>query len=429
MTCIDRLPEGAKNVLQMGAVMGREWSEAVLREVVGLPEWEITTHLVALTEAELLYTRGLPPQATYLFKHALTQEVAYRSLLTARCQELHHRVAVTLETLFPDRLEEISGQLAHHYLEAARGGDTVAKAIAHAVRAGQRNMALPAYAEAARFYHLALEALERQASVEEEQRYTLLLALGEAQRKAGEHVQALETLQRAATSARQAGSAADLARVAWEFEQATWLGALSAAPVVPLLEEVLRAFGEEASVLRAQVLGSLARALLFSGVLEQAAAYAQQAVEEARRVGDPSALASNLQVLLLFPYRPEETEARLRDATEMLQLAQEANEAELVYKAHTGRLLLLLELGDIQTMDTIIVALREVAEKLQAPFYLYTATGYRTMRALLDGRFSEAPGQTRVHSCSAPTERATGWGIWSADVLLYAGNRDVSTRR
>jgi predicted ATPase len=212
---------------------------------------------VALTEAELLYTRGLPPQATYLFKHALTQEVAYRSLLTARCRELHHRVAVTLETLFPDRLEEISGQLAHHYLEAARGGDTVAKAIAHAVRAGQRNMALPAYAEAARFYHLALEALERQASVDEEQRYTLLLALGEAQRKAGEHVQALETLQRAATSARQAGSAADLARVAWEFEQATWLGALSAAPVVPLLEEVLRALGEEASVLRAQVLGSL----------------------------------------------------------------------------------------------------------------------------------------------------------------------------
>ena len=107
MARIDRLPEGAKSVLQIGAVMGREFGWELLREVTGLPEQELTVHLAALADAELLYARGLPPQITYLFKHAFTQEVAYRSLLTAQRRELHHRVAVTLEALFPDRLEEV----------------------------------------------------------------------------------------------------------------------------------------------------------------------------------------------------------------------------------------------------------------------------------------------------------------------------------
>ena len=214
MARIDRLPEGAKSVLQIGAVMGREWSEALLREVAGLAEQNLTAHLAALTDAELLYARGVPPQTTYVFKHAFTQDAAYRGLLTARRQELHHRVAVTLEALFPDRLEEHYGPLAHHYLEAAQG-DEVAKAIAYARRAGDRNMALPAYAEAVRFYHMALEALERQAPVDEAQRCSLLLVLGEAQRKAGEHLQAQATLQRAADSARHWGQQSSSPRQHW----------------------------------------------------------------------------------------------------------------------------------------------------------------------------------------------------------------------
>jgi DNA-binding CsgD family transcriptional regulator/tetratricopeptide (TPR) repeat protein len=389
MARIDRLPEGAKLVLQIGAVIGREFSGELLREVAGLPEQELTAHLTALTEAELLYARGLSPQTTYLFKHALTQEAAYRSLLTAQQRELHHRVAVTLEVLFPDRLEEHYGSLAHHFL-AAEQDEEVAKAIAYAVRAGERNMALPAYAEAVRYYNMALEALARQMPVDEAQRCTLLLRLGEAQRKAGESLQALDTLQRAADTARSLGAAEYFAHAALEFEQTTWLVKLAAAPAVRFLEGALPALGEEAHVLRAKVLGSLARALLFTGALEQAALYAQQAVEVARQAGDPGVLAFNLQVLLSFPWRPEETETRLTYAAEMLQLAQEANETELVYNAHAWHLLLLLELGDIQAVDAAIDALGQVADKMQMPLYLCVTTAYRAMRALLHGRFAEA---------------------------------------
>jgi predicted ATPase len=192
MARIDRLSEGAKSVLQMAAVVGREVRGVLLREIAELPEEELATHCAALTKAELLYTRGLQPQTTYLFKHALTQEVAYRSLLTAQRRALHHRVAVTLETLFLDRQEEYYGQLAHHYGEAAEG-EEASKAVEYAVRAGERHMALPAYAEAVHFYQMALQGLERQEPVDDVRRCTLLLALGEAQTKAGDFPQARDT--------------------------------------------------------------------------------------------------------------------------------------------------------------------------------------------------------------------------------------------
>jgi predicted ATPase len=92
----------------------------LLKEVAALPEWELLTHMHALTEAELLYERGFATHTTYLFKHAFTQEAAYRSLLTARRRALHQRVAVTLEALFPDRLEEYYGQLAYHFCSSSR---------------------------------------------------------------------------------------------------------------------------------------------------------------------------------------------------------------------------------------------------------------------------------------------------------------------
>src|SRR5262249_6073533 len=149
-------------------------------------------------------------------------------------------------------------------------GDEVAKAMAYARRAGDRNMALPAYAEAVRFYHMALEALEREEPVDEAQRCLLLLVLGEAQRKAGEYLQAQATLQRAADSARTLGAAESLAQVALELEHVRSHVGLPAEPVVHLLEEVLQKLGEAKSLLTAKILGSLAQALRGTGVQQQA---------------------------------------------------------------------------------------------------------------------------------------------------------------
>lgn len=390
MARIDRLPEGARSVLQIGAVLGREGDRALLQEVVGLPEQELAAHLSALAEAELLYTRSLPPQTAYLFKHAFTQDAAYHSLLTTRRCALHHRVAVTLEALFADRLEEYAGQLAYHYCEAMQE-DEVDKAMAYAMRAGERSMALPAYTEAIRFYHMALLALQRQASVDEAQHSTLLLALGEAQRKASDLLPALETFRQAAESARRSGSAEHFTRAALEFELTTWRGLLFTEEAVHLLRQALRMLGEADGDLRARALGSLSRALLYLGVQEQAREYAHQAMHAARRVGDPDVLAFILGCLLNLPWEgPEETATRLGYATEMVQHATTAGDGELASQARHYRMVALLELGSIQEVDIEIEAMMQQDEKLQQPAYLHGTTLFRSMRASLDGRFVES---------------------------------------
>jgi DNA-binding CsgD family transcriptional regulator len=394
MARIDRLPEGAKSVLQIGAVMGREFGWELLREVMGLLEQELMVHAAALADAELLYARGLPPQITYLFKHTFTQEAAYHSLLTTRRRELHHRVAVTLEALFPDRLEEVYGQLAHHYFEAGEE-DGVNKALEYAMRAGDRDMALSAYAEAARFYHMALEALERQGPVDEASRVTLLLALGESYMKAGDEPQAMETFQRAAECAKVQGSPEALARAALGFAEADWRPGLPGGSPIRLLEEALGVLGEEDSSLKARVLGALTRALIYTGSLERATVIGQHAVHMAHRVGDLATLAYTLRASLSTWWRPQNIAEKLATATEVMRLAEAVVDRDLALEASSWRLFDLMELGDMQAVEAQLAAQTQLAEELRLPFYQYISRSFRAMWAIFAGRFAEGERLSR----------------------------------
>ena len=101
MARLDRL-ETAKAVAQLGATIGREFAYEVLRLVSPMDETTLQHALTQLVEAELLYQRGLPPQASYLFKHALIQEAAYESLLRSTRQQYHRQIAQVLEAQFPE---------------------------------------------------------------------------------------------------------------------------------------------------------------------------------------------------------------------------------------------------------------------------------------------------------------------------------------
>ena len=115
---IDRLPEREKAVLQSASVIGREFSEPVLRQVTGLPEHELGEALSALRAAELVYEKSLYPEAEYAFKHPLTEEVAYRSQLGKRRARVHASVADAITELYPERHEELAGLLANHWEQA-----------------------------------------------------------------------------------------------------------------------------------------------------------------------------------------------------------------------------------------------------------------------------------------------------------------------
>jgi len=115
MARVDSLPEGAKEVLQTGSVIEREFSYQLINRVIGLPENELLSHLSALKDSELLYERGIYPQSNYIFKHALTREVVYDSLLAKRKKRLHEEVGNAIEELSRDSLSELYEVLAEHY--------------------------------------------------------------------------------------------------------------------------------------------------------------------------------------------------------------------------------------------------------------------------------------------------------------------------
>jgi class 3 adenylate cyclase/tetratricopeptide (TPR) repeat protein len=386
MARLDRLLT-AKGIAQVGAIIGRQFSYELLSAIAHLDDATVQRALRSLVEAELLYQRGVPPQATYLFKHVLVQEAAYQSLLRSTRQHYHQRIAQALEARFPETVETQPELLAHHYTEAS----LPAQAVAYWQRAGQRAMAVLAYEEAVKYYEMALGALAPQEPGDEAQRYALLLALGEARMKAGDFPHALDTFHQAAALARQLRSPEGLACAALGFEEASRRPGLFGGPTVHLLEEALEALGREDSILRVQVLGGLARALSFTSALERAEVVGQQAVEMARRSGDPAVLAFTLKAYQhSLDGRPERINDLFASAGEMLRLAEEIGDRERASDARIWRLSCLLELGDIQAADAELAALILLVEEMRQPFYVYLAMGFQTARALLEGRFADA---------------------------------------
>jgi len=116
MARVDSLPDAAKGVLQNGSVIEREFSYELIKRVTGLPEKELLSYLSALRDAELIYERGIFPESTYVFKHALTREVVYDSILTTRKKKLHADIGDAIEEAYTDNLDDYYEVLAEHYM-------------------------------------------------------------------------------------------------------------------------------------------------------------------------------------------------------------------------------------------------------------------------------------------------------------------------
>ena len=151
---LDRLAS-VKDIAQIGAAIGREFSFNLIGAVSGIPEQVLVAALTKLVAAELMFQRGVPPDATYRFKHALVQDAAYGTLLRGRRQDLHARVAAVLELRFADLVERQPELLAHHLTAA---GNTE-RAVDQWLKAGQRAAARLAHLEAIRHFDHGLAAL------------------------------------------------------------------------------------------------------------------------------------------------------------------------------------------------------------------------------------------------------------------------------
>jgi predicted ATPase len=175
---IDRLSAEEKELLQTLAVLGREFSLGLVQRVTRKPEDELGRRLSRLQAGEFIYEQPATGDTEYVFKHALTQEVAYNSLLVERRKLLHERAGLGLESMFAEQLEDHLDELAHHYSRS----DNVGKALEYLERAGQQALQRSAYADAIGSLGAATDLLQRLPDGPERiQREVLLqLALGPA---------------------------------------------------------------------------------------------------------------------------------------------------------------------------------------------------------------------------------------------------------
>ena len=154
MARLDRLAP-VKEVAQIGAVIGREFSHELLAAVSPLSEDKLGEALDQLVNSELVFRRGVPPEATYSFKHALVQDAAYQSLLKSRRQILHAQIAAAVEEAFPEVVKSTPELIAHHWTAAGRGEPAVRYWLQAGKRAAERSADLEAVAHLIR----GLEAL------------------------------------------------------------------------------------------------------------------------------------------------------------------------------------------------------------------------------------------------------------------------------
>jgi predicted ATPase/class 3 adenylate cyclase len=217
MARIDRLPEVPKRLLQTASVLGREFSvrvlEAIVDETAGL-----TAHLAELARLEFLYEKAAAEEPVYVFKHALTQDVAQATLIASRRRDLHRRAAAALEALYPPRVLELAPVLAHHYVEAEAWGP----AVAHATRAADAARAAYANREALARYDQAIAAAER-AGLGPELRIRLLEARADVEAVLGDFDRPRRDLEAALALAEALNDPTVHGRILWTLG-ALWGG-------------------------------------------------------------------------------------------------------------------------------------------------------------------------------------------------------------
>jgi class 3 adenylate cyclase/tetratricopeptide (TPR) repeat protein len=181
MTRVDNLPETTRHAVQCAAVIGRDFPDSILLRISETNPVRHENDLQELIDHELVAQTLRVPERQFAFRHILTQQTIYNSILLRRREQLHHKIAVAIEELYPTRLEEQAERLAFHYSESK---DAV-KALPHVVRSAERAAGRFANEEALSYYRTALDMATR-TNAPLETRVRILVGLGDSQAHVGD---------------------------------------------------------------------------------------------------------------------------------------------------------------------------------------------------------------------------------------------------
>jgi hypothetical protein len=390
-----QLSAPSARALELAAALGPEFSFEVLRRV---GDYEVDDALDLVDEAVqagLLVGAG-GSLRRFRFSHDLVRETVYDGLPPGRRVRLHRHVAEVLEELYARAPEAHLAEMAYHFFEASRGGEAdqgvIRKATDYGLLAGRHASRSLAYEEAARLYRMALSLLDLQEPLDTEARTEILLALGDAQSRAGDITSSAATFLQAAEGARRTGAARQLARAALGIGgRLPWGRPGRQSHLIPLLQDALVHLGGDDERLRVRLLSRLSCAWRSSpDQREQSAALSAQAVGIARRLGDPLTLSYALASRYWAIWWPENLAEREGIVSEIVSIAEELGDGERVIDAHLMRWLSHTEFGRMAEAQHEADEVKRLTQDLRQPQQVWLGLGLHSLLALMEGNFRRA---------------------------------------
>ncbi|MEU6413104.1 BTAD domain-containing putative transcriptional regulator [Microbispora sp. NPDC046933] len=405
---VSRLPEDSQTLLRAAAVIGRDVDADVLETATGVGGARVMMLLEPAVATGLLVE--VDGGWDYRFSHALVQEALYSGLSRRQRAQLHGRVGEAIETLRWGETASRLPALAHHFGLAARVG-YADKAVSYAMEAAGQATARLAYDEAVLYWEQALDAC---ATGPAATRCALLIGLGKARRVTGDVEGARGALDEAVTLATGIGDDAAVIEAATVFGGVTLWNWRSYGVVdqrmVTVLEDQLSRLDPGAVRTRAELLGTLGVELYYGDRREEGRRHALEAVELARRTGDPLLLARTLNNFVIAAWTPEHEEERYRAAEEMLGLPGLPRATEIVARLH--RMPKLLKAGLLADYDAELARCLRLTAEVRMP-EIETQVAYAAAgRAVLAGDWAEAK---RLSDLGTGSYRRTS--LWGPEVL------------
>jgi class 3 adenylate cyclase len=416
---LSRLSDEANDVLAVAAVIGADFEVTVLSQAGGLSPQSI---VAALDEAVAARLVSETPGAVsdYRFAHALVRATLYEELSAARRVALHRQAAEAIEAVHATRLQDHLPALAHHYAQSAVPAADPAKAVDYARRAGDAALAQLAHDDAVRYYQQGLDLLHlSQVRDDDPQQIELLIALGEAQRRAG-HPAHRQTLLDAAGGARRRNDADALARAAL----ANCRGSMTsnAGRLDPERNETLQAalelVGEDDSPTRARLLAHLALEQCWTGDQAELARLTGDATAMARRLGDPATLADVLLCSIYPLYAPTTVQERINHTSELLALAEALDDRRIAVHAYHHRTRAAMERGDLAEAERCVERQTALAAEIGEPTLRWMAAISGVGPPLAAGRLREAEELSAATFAMAEDTQPDARTFYAAQLLI-----------
>ena len=387
---VRRLDPSTQSILTIASVIGRDFDLGLLARLAERDEDEVLDALEEATAAQVVAEVAGRPER-FAFSHALLQHTLYEELSGSRRARAHRRIGELLEIDCGDDPGDRIGELAHHWVAATKPSDA-RKAADYARRAGERAVDTLAPDEAIRWFLQAIELLDTEPGSDPGLRIDISIALGDAQRQAGDPGYRT-TLLEAAAHATRLGDTDRLVAAALANERGAFslseLGPVDSERIV-ILEGALDAIGDGDSPARALLLATLASALSFRGDFVRCAAFAAEAEAIARRIGDTDALLRVLNLTFLSLWVPDQFARTVAVSEEALALASVARDPVARFWAAEDRFYAMASSADRAGLDAAIDLAATLADELGQPHLTWWVRTGQCSRLGLTGAIDEA---------------------------------------